>query len=303
MVANQYYPAPMQGNMMPQVAQQYSNQAQGSLQGINGHSAFFGGYGQIETNVTGVRLSTPFTYAPLFNQPQIPFQDNGMFPIYAGGNGVPTGSPQGGGYPSVGGYPGVGGYPDPSGAFITPSFSPNSGGIPTSMMPLLNNAMGIPNFAGTGGYGGQGGGQAPAGAFAPSYQNVNSLQDEASRGIANRFAHYGFDSFGRMIGNFYDVMTNGIDKTFYRNRVVGPVDPGSLSGSGGVVNPMGAFFVSGIGPSSFAEANSEGAKAFGGGEAYVYSSRSPGGVLLDYDGPRKYFNYSPTINRFQNGIG
>ena len=266
----QYYPQYQPQPQLPpvQYAQQqlpqipYKMEGNASLNAIFGNNYFAQGYGTFEFSPSSLTMGPAFSNSPLFNQPS-----GGVL----GGQGGMQGGMMGGGS-------------------MSPMYA--GGGNNFGGADIFGQGM-MPSFADFANMGMQQGG---ANAL---YANDNSSPYEQNpRGVAQSFNHYGFDQFGRMIGNFYDIASNGVDQMAYRGRVVGPIDPKSLSGSAYIANPIIMGQVFGVGPASFGQVTDKGAYAYGGAEAYNWNNKSPGQVLLDYDGPAIYNTSNPKLNQY-----
>lgn len=282
-IPQQYVPQqryPMQYGMqsgLPPVPYQMDGSAQGNYIFGNNYSAQ--GYGNFEFRSDSLTMGPAFSNAPLFEQGP---NGGGMDDFGMGG----FGGSQGG----FGGGMGGSGY-------MNPMYSGGSGFGDSTYGGLDVFGQGVvPNFgSGFNDFGGFGGGQGGPGI----YGNDDIYPFEVlPRGMAQSFNHYGIDQFGRMIGNFFDIASNGVDALNYRSRVVGPVDPATLRGSAYIANPLLMGEVMGVGPASFAQVTQNGAYSYGGASAKLWNNRTPGQVLLDYDGPDIFQATSPLLTGY-----
>lgn len=262
-----FRPIPMQyaQQQLPMVP--YQMQGDAALNATFGTNYFAQGHGLFEFNAGGLKMSPAFSNSPLFEKPQ-----GGVFGGAQGG-GVQGGGMMGGGFgqsmmsPMYAGGGGQFGGADVFGQGMMPTFADLNGASQDPSQALFQN-------------------------------NPVSPFEQLPRGTAQSFNHYGFDHFGRLIGNFFDMASNGVDQLAYRNRVVGPVDPSTLTGSAFIANPIVMGQVFGVGPAGYAEVNANGAYAYGGAEAYSWNNRTQGQVLLDYDGPAIYGNSNPQLQGY-----
>ena len=293
-MVSQFNPASAYSNAYPASAMTYGNTANLSINSLYHTQMFASGYGQINGSANSLTLGPSLSYGPIFsNGPQV---SGYSLPPQAYGNYQPA--PAGSSYPGVSAYAnaassypsvsafanGASPYPQGSGlmsAFNSPAYAtgiPNAtsygntpSGSPTAYQPYDQTSYGMGNAL-------------AYGAQPPIYANEQPQSYESlPRGIAQTFNHIGFDAFGRMIGNLYDMASNGLNQFAYRNRTVGPVDPSSLTSYGYVANPGMVAYVSGVGPGSYANVTKSGTQAYGGAQAWLFDPAS--GVLQDYSGP------------------
>lgn len=286
-MVSQFNPASAYSNAYPASQMSYGSNANLSLNSIYHTQMYASGYGQISGDANSLTLGPAVSNGPIFsNGQQVSGYSLPPQPAYGSPSPAGYGMPNLGSYfsslptaqmgaPSPMGYPSVGSMMPNYGSGIpnATSYGTMPGGAPTSFQPYgqgqSNYGMGNPLATG---------GQPPI------YSNEQPQPYESlPRGIAQSFNHIGFDAYGRMVGNLYDLASNGLNAFSYRNRVVGPVDPSSLSSFGYVSNPGLVGYVSGVGPSSYAKVTKTGTQAYGGAQAWLFDPVS--GVLQDYSGP------------------
>lgn len=276
-VQSQFPPAQYSTQQLPLLPYQMAGNA--SLNAIFGNNYSAEGYGSFEFTPSSLTMGPAYSDSPLFNVPS-----GGVATGLSSLNGTNNGSDFGG----VDLF-GQGFLPDALGSnsALMANASPFSGGSAAGYSQLGQMSPGVASQD-----------QTSQNMDASQLYGNNPISpfETLPRGTAQSVNHYGFDQYGRFIGNFFDIASNGVDKLAYRGRVAGPIDPASLRGSATIANPIIMGQVFGVGPASFAQVTDKGAYAYGGAEAYSWNQRAPGQVLLDYDGPALYTNANPRLN-------